>query len=79
MLTVAVSSAWVLFFIWLVFGLGMLIGTAIFSLVFLLAVARMKPHWSVLYTIGIVGFIWAMENLAYMVAPVGYLQLAMGS
>lgn len=77
--TVAISSAWVLFFIWLVFALGMLLGTAIFSLVFLLAVARMKPLWSMVYTAGIVGFIWAMENLAYMVSPVGYLQLYLGA
>lgn len=78
-LTVAVSSAWVLGFIWLVFVVGMLAGTAIFAIVFLLMVARMKPVKAIIYTIGIVGFIWAMENLAYMVSPVGYLQIAMGN
>lgn len=66
-------------FIWLVFVVGMLAGTAIFAIVFLLMVARMKPVKAVIYTIGIVGFIWAMENLAYMVSPVGYLQIAMGN
>lgn len=78
-LTVTVSSAWVLGFIWLVFVVGMLAGTAIFAIVFLLMVARMKPVKAIIYTIGIVGFIWAMENLAYMVSPVGYLQIAMGN
>lgn len=77
--TVGISTAWVLFFIWLVFAVGMLIGTAIFSLIFLLFVAKMKPIKSVIYVAGIVAFWWAMENLAYMVSPVGYLQLAMGS
>lgn len=57
LLTVGVSTAWVLFFMWLVFALGMLIGTAIFALVFLLMVARMKPVKTMIYTAGIVGFI----------------------
>ncbi|VEG12313.1 tripartite tricarboxylate transporter permease [Moraxella cuniculi] len=78
-LTVAASSAWVLGFIWLVFAVGMLAGTAIFAIVFLLMVARMKLIKAIIYTIGIVGFIWTMENLAYMVSPVGYLQIMMGN
>ncbi|WP_274584681.1 tripartite tricarboxylate transporter permease [Neisseria leonii] len=75
LLTVGMSSAWVLFFIWLVFAAGMLAGTVVFALTFLLAVARMKPVKAVVYTAGIAGFIWAMEHLAYMASPVGYLQL----
>lgn len=76
--TVIISTAWVLFFIWLVFMFGMLAGTLAFSLTFLLTVAKMKPLKSILYTLGIVGFIWAMEHLAYMISPVGYVQLWLG-
>ena len=78
LVTVAVSTAWVLFFIWSVFAIGMLAATAIFALVFLLAVARMKPVNAVIYTAGITASIWAMESLAHMVLPVGYLQIFMG-
>ncbi len=79
LMTVTVSTAWVLFFIWMVFGIGMLAATAIFALVFLLAVARMKPAKAVIYTACIVASIWAMESLAHMVLPVGYLQVMMGA
>ena len=79
LMTVAVSTAWVLFFIWMVFGIGMLAATAIFALVFLLTVARMKPAKAVIYTACIVASIWAMESLAHMVLPVGYLQVMMGA
>lgn len=78
LVTVAVSTAWVLFFIWLVFAVGMLAGTVIFSLTFLLAVARMKPVKAVVYTAAITASIWAMESLAHMVLPVGYLQIMAG-
>lgn len=76
-ITVLISTSWILAFIWLVFTVGMLIGSIIFAILFLLAVARMNIIKAVIYTIGIAGFIWVMENLAYMVMPVGYLQLWM--
>ena len=73
--TVLISTSWILAFIWLVFTVGMLIGSIIFSIVFLLVVARMSTIKTIIYTIGIAGFIWSMEHLAHMVMPVGYLQL----
>ena len=76
-MTVVVSSVWVLGFIWLMFVVGMLTGTAIFTIALLLMVVRMKPAKAVIYAIGIIGFIWAMKNLAHIVSSVGYLQSMM--
>ena len=75
--TVLISTCWILAFIWLVFTVGMLIGSIIFALVFLLVVARMNAVKTVIYTIGIAGFLLVMEHFAYMVMPLGYLQLWM--
>lgn len=76
-ITVLISTSWIIAFIWLVFTVGMLIGSIIFAIPFLLVVARMNIIKAVIYTIGIAGFIWVMENFAHMIMPVGYLQLWM--
>ncbi|GAA1848619.1 tripartite tricarboxylate transporter permease [Brevibacterium marinum] len=70
---VGVSVAWVLVYIWLVFVLGLLVGTGIFSLVFLIWVAQMKVWKSIVYTACIVGALFALTEFAQLVAPVGYL------
>lgn len=74
LVTVGISVAWVLAFIWLVFATGMFIGTLVFGAIFLIFVARMKLVPAGVYLIGIGAAIWALENVAFLVAPVGYLQ-----
>ncbi|PCC53162.1 hypothetical protein SAMN04489751_0397 [Brevibacterium sandarakinum] len=68
-----ISVAWVLVYIWLVFVLGLLVGTGIFSLVFLIRVAQMKIWKSIIYTACIVGALYSLTEFAQLVAPVGYL------
>ncbi|GAA1197017.1 tripartite tricarboxylate transporter permease [Prauserella alba] len=70
---VGVSILWLLAFVWLVFLVGMYVGTAVFALVFLLVVARMKPLFAVIYVAAIVGALYALEQFAELVAPVGWL------
>lgn len=70
---VGASLAWILAFVWLVFVFGMFVGTAVFSLVFLLMVARMKILSSVIYTAAIVGGLFALAEFAELMAPVGWL------
>ncbi|GAA1234844.1 tripartite tricarboxylate transporter permease [Prauserella halophila] len=70
---VGISLLWILGFIGLVFLFGMYVGTAVFSLVFLLTVARMKIIASVIYTASIVGTLYALVTFAELVAPVGWL------
>lgn len=70
---VGISVAWVLVYIWLVFVLGLLVGTGIFSLVFLIRVAQMKIWKSIIYTACIVGTLYSLAEFAQLVAPVGYL------
>ncbi|GAB3300977.1 tripartite tricarboxylate transporter permease [Parasphingorhabdus pacifica] len=70
---VGVSILWLLAFVWLIFLVGMYVGTAVFALVFLLVVARMKPHFAVIYVAAIVGALYALEQFAELVAPVGWL------
>ncbi|WP_188682548.1 tripartite tricarboxylate transporter permease [Nesterenkonia cremea] len=69
---VGISLAWILGFIWLVLLVGMFVGTGIFSLVFLLVVARMKPLPAVIYTAVIVAALWALTEFAELMAPVGW-------
>jgi putative tricarboxylic transport membrane protein len=70
---VGVSLAWLLGYIWLVFAIGMIPGSGLFAFVFLLAVARMKVLGSVLYTAGIVGVLFVLQEFAELVMPSGYL------
>nr|WP_255375293.1 tripartite tricarboxylate transporter permease [Saccharomonospora sp. CUA-673] len=70
---VGISILWLLAFVWLVFLVGMYVGTAVFALVFLRVVARMKPHFAVIYVAAIVGALYALERFAELMAPVGWL------
>lgn len=70
---VGLSIAWILAYVWLVFLFGLNVGSAVFALVFLLVIARMKPLWAVVYTAGIVGALFLLTEFAGMVAPSGYL------
>ena len=70
---VLASIAWIVGYIWLIFLFGMLIGTVVFSIVFLLAVARMRILPAIIYTICIGAAIWALAEYAQLVLPVGYL------
>lgn len=69
---VTTSLVWILAYIWLIFALGMLIGTIIFALAFLLVVARMKIVSSVIYTVCIGIAIFLLSEYAQLVLPVGY-------
>lgn len=70
---VGISSLWILGFIWLVFTVGMFVGTAIFAPVFLLLVARMKVLPTLVYTTAIVGALYLLVEFAELMAPVGWL------
>ena len=70
---VALSIAWLLAYIWAVFVLGMVVGSGLFALVFLLVVARMRILTTVIYTAVIVGAIIALVRFAELVPPQGYL------
>lgn len=70
---VGVSVAWVIAYVWLVFLFGMLAGSAIFSIIFLLAVARMRVWATLLYTACIVGALYVLVEFAQLVPPSGYL------
>lgn len=70
---VLASIAWIVGYIWLIFLFGMLIGTVVFSIVFLLAVARMRILSAIIYTICIGAAIWVLAEYAQLVLPVGYL------
>lgn len=70
---VGMSIAWILAYIWLVFLFGMLVGSGIFALVFLLVVARMKVIPTVIYTACIVGALYLLAEFAQLVPPAGYL------
>lgn len=70
---VAGSLAWMFAYIWLVFLFGMIIGTAVFALPFLLIVARMKILSALLYTASISGVIYLLAEFAQLVPPAGYL------
>lgn len=70
---VLASIAWIVGYIWLIFLFGMLIGTVVFSIVFLLAVARMRILPAIIYTICIGAAIWVLAEYAQLVLPVGYL------
>lgn len=70
---VLTSVAWLLGFIWAVFGLGMIAGSALFAVVFLLVVARMKALPALIYTACIAGALFALVELAELVPPAGYL------
>lgn len=70
---VAASIAWIIGFIWLIFLFGMLIGTVVFSIIFLLVVARMRPIPTVIYTACIGAVIWVLAEYAQLVMPAGYL------
>lgn len=67
------SLLWILAFVALVFIFGMLLGSALFSLVFLLVVARMKLVPTVLYVACLVGMLYALVEFARLVPPSGYL------
>ncbi|KMS90703.1 tripartite tricarboxylate transporter permease [Prauserella rugosa] len=70
---VGISILWLLAFVWLVFLVGMYVGTAVFALAFLLVVARMKPYLAVIYVAAIVGALYVLEEFAELMAPVGWL------
>ncbi|ALB04093.1 tripartite tricarboxylate transporter permease [Kocuria palustris] len=70
---VGLSVAWILGYIWLVFVFGMLIGSGIFALIFLLTVARMKVITSIIYAACIIGSMYILVEFAQMVPPLGYL------
>ena len=70
---VLASIAWIVGYIWLIFLFGMLMGTVVFSIVFLLAVARMRILPAIIYTICIGAAIWVLAEYAQLVLPVGYL------
>ncbi|MDO5507717.1 MAG: tripartite tricarboxylate transporter permease [Corynebacterium casei] len=70
---VLASIAWIVGYIWIIFLFGMLIGTVVFSIVFLLAVARMRILPAIIYTICIGAAIWVLAEYAQLVLPVGYL------
>lgn len=70
---VLASIAWIVGYIWLIFLFGMLIGTVVFSIVFLLAVARMRILPAIIYTICIGAAIWVLAEYAQLVLSVGYL------
>src|SRR5699024_1513228 len=70
---VAASIAWIIGFIWLIFLFGMLIGTVVFSIIFLLVVARMRPIPTVIYTACIGAVIWVLAEYAHLVMSAGYL------
>ncbi|SJN25027.1 Tricarboxylate transport membrane protein TctA [Micrococcus lylae] len=70
---VGLSILWLLAYIWLVFLLGMIAGSVLFALVFLLLVARMKIIWSVVYTAGIALTLIALTEWAGLVPASGYL------
>lgn len=70
---VGISIAWVLAYVWLVFIFGMLLGSGLFALIFLLVVARMKVLPTLLYTASIVGALYLLVEFAQLVPPSGYL------
>ncbi|UBH05246.1 membrane protein [Leucobacter sp. Psy1] len=67
------STLWVLAYIWLVFALGMMVGSGVFALVFLLVVARMRWWATLIYTAAIVGALYLLVEYAQLVPPSGYL------
>lgn len=67
------STAWILAYIWLVFLFGMLVGSGVFALVFLLLVARMRMIPAVIFTACTVGAIYLLAEFAELVPPSGYL------
>ncbi|MDZ5079065.1 tripartite tricarboxylate transporter permease [Nesterenkonia sp. HG001] len=70
---VGMSIAWILAYIWLVFLVGMLVGSAAFALIFLLVVARMKVVPTIIYAACIVGALYLLAEFAQLVPPAGYL------
>lgn len=69
---VLISLFWVVAYTWLIFLFGMLIGTVIFAVAFLLIVARMKILSTIIYTAGIGLAIYLLAEYAQLVLPVGY-------
>lgn len=70
---VGMSILWLLAYIWLVFVFGMLVGSLVFAVAFLLIVARMKPLWTAVYAVAIGVSIYALTEWAGLVPPTGYL------
>ncbi|GAB3711001.1 tripartite tricarboxylate transporter permease [Nocardiopsis nanhaiensis] len=70
--TVAVSFLWMLGYVWLVFLFGMYVGTGIFALAFLLAVARTRILSTLLYMTGIVAALWALVEYGQLMLPRGW-------
>lgn len=66
------SLGWVLAYVWLVFILGMFVGSGLFVLVFLLVVARMRVIPTLIYTACVVGALVVLAEYAQLVPPVGY-------
>ncbi|WP_186293275.1 tripartite tricarboxylate transporter permease [Brevibacterium aurantiacum] len=69
---VGLSALWILGYIWVVFVLGMLIGSGLFTFVFLLAVARTKILTALIYSGCLFGVLWLLVEFAQLVAPTGY-------
>ncbi|AMA01374.1 tripartite tricarboxylate transporter permease [Corynebacterium glutamicum] len=70
---VTISLLWILGYIWLVFLFGMLIGTVIFTLVFLPVVAKMRIIPTIIYTVCTGFAIYALSEYAQLVLPAGML------
>lgn len=71
--TVGISFGWMLLYVWLVFVLGMYIGTAAFAIAFLLVVARTKVLTAIIYASGIIASLWALVEFAQLKLPHGWL------
>lgn len=70
---VGMSALWLLAFMALVFLFGMLIGSVIFALVFLLVVARLKVLPTLIYVGCLAAALYALVEFAMLVPPSGYL------
>ncbi|GAA2091910.1 MULTISPECIES: tripartite tricarboxylate transporter permease [Brevibacterium] len=67
------STLWVIGYIWLVFAFGMIVGSGLFTFVFLLAAARRKILFALIYTACMVGVLYVLMEFAQLVPPSGYL------
>lgn len=73
LLIVAKSILWILAYIWMIFIFGMIIGSGLYAVVFLLVVARMRWWATLIYSVCIVGALVLLVEWAQLVPPSGYL------
>lgn len=69
---VGLSVLWIIGYMWVVFAFGMLVGSGVFTLVFLLVAARTRILTAILYSGCLVGGLWALVEFAQLVPPKGY-------